>query len=110
MGYNGSAGPSGPQGATGFTGSHGSGLQITGYVGSSGGLPNGYTGSIGTVFASGDNGHLWIWGGINWVDLGAIGYTGSMPGGSGGSPNLDGGEPWTNYGGIASLCGGGVSV
>ena len=114
LGYAGSAGctgPQGPQGYTGYTGSQGTGLQISGYVGSSGALPIPYGGSIGTIYASGDNSHLWIWVGAMWVDLGAIGYTGSGGGGgTGGSPNLDGGEPWTNYGGIASICGGGVSV
>jgi hypothetical protein len=113
LGYAGSFGPQGPTGyygSTGYAGSQGSGLQITGYVGSSGGLPTPYCGSIGTIYATGDNSHLWIWVGANWVDLGAIGYTGSGGANTGGSPNLDGGEPWTNYGGIASICGGGVSV
>jgi hypothetical protein len=81
-------------------------------VGSSGGLPAPYCGSVGAIYATGNDGHLWIWTGAFWSDLGAIGYTGSMygGGGTGGSPNLDGGEPGTNYGGIASICGGGVSV
>ena len=114
LGYSGSVGPQGSAGyvgSTGYTGSQGTGLQISGYVGSSGGLPTPYGGSIGTIYATGDNAHLWIWVGANWVDLGAIGYTGSGGGaGMGGSPNLDGGEPGTNYGGITSICGGGVSV
>jgi hypothetical protein len=98
-------------GSRGYQGSVGTGLQISGYVGSSGGLPNPYVGSVGTIYATGNNNHLWIWIGNRWADLGAIGYTGSMiAGGGGGSPNLDGGEPGTNYGGIASICGGGVSV
>ena len=118
LGYAGSVGYQGSQGFkgdTGYTGSQGSGLQISGYVGSSGALPNPYGGSIGTIYASGDNSHLWIWVGAMWVDLGAIGYTGSYAGGGGGggmggSPNLDGGTPSSNYGGIASICGGGVSI
>ena len=37
------------------------------------------------------------------------GFTGSGgTGGIGGSPNLDGGEPDTNYGGISPIDGGGV--
>jgi Bacterial Ig domain/Putative Ig domain/Collagen triple helix repeat (20 copies) len=112
IGPTGPQGPAGYVGSTGYTGSQGTGLQISGYVGSSGGLPNPYCGSIGTIYTTGNNSHLWIWTGFMWVDLGAIGYTGSYSGGGGmgGSPNLDGGEPWTNYGGIASICGGGVSV
>jgi hypothetical protein len=92
-------------------GSVGQGLVISGYAGSVGGLPIPYCGPAGTIYAVGTCGALWLWAGAlppGWVSIGVI--SSGTGGGGGGSPNLDGGQPDSNYGGISSICGGGVSV
>ena len=126
IGFTGSAGTSGYIGSIGYTGSAGvgytgskgdpgSGLKIVGSVGSSGGLPYPYGGTVGDGYLTTNNGNLHVWINPTWLDVGQIrGYTGSAgagfsgSGGSGGSPNLDGGIPNTIYGGISPIDGGTV--
>ena len=105
----------GPQGTTGFTGSTGD----VGFVGSRG--FSGYTGSKGYTGSFGNTGFTGSQG-VGYTGSQGVGYTGSQgpqgiqgpPGingtGSGGSPNLDGGQPNSVYGGITPIDGGGVSI
>lgn len=81
IGYSGSQGYTGSQGDLGFTGSRGddgTSVKIVGGVTDSSQLPTPYNGDIGDGYISQDNGHLWIWNGSIWEDVGQIiGYTGS---------------------------------
>jgi len=122
IGFTGSIGYSGSIGFTGSKGDAGTSVQITGSATTVSTLPNPYTGAIGDGYLTQDDGHLHVWTGAIWVDVGVVrgpkgdtGYTGSGGSGGGGgiilggSPNLDGGYPDTNYGGITAIDGGGVS-
>lgn len=161
IGYTGSEGLTGFIGSQGYTGSKGAdgtSVKIIGSVQDYTYLPSPYLGDIGDGYISQDNGHLWIWDGTQWLDVGVIqgpmGYTGSGGGtsfrtikvngqadlipnvedtleivaGTGiliatsatSSPyktltistdittNIDGGNPFTVYGGIESFDGGGI--
>ena len=125
IGFTGSIGFSGSTGFTGSKGDPGTSVKITGFASTAANLPIPYTGDIGDGYLTQDDGHLHVWTGTSWIDVGEIrgpkgdtGFTGS--GGSGfigsgdivlgGSPNLDGGYPFTNYGGINAINGGGVSI
>jgi hypothetical protein len=107
LGFTGSVGYSGSQGDIGYTGSQGN-LGYTGSKGTDGtsvkivgststyaALPGSYLGDIGDGFITSDNGHLNIWAGMTWSDVGnivgpqgEIGYTGSI--GYAGSRGIDG--------------------
>ena len=115
LGYIGSRGFIGSLGPVGYTGSAGLGLKIVNSINTYTLLPNPYFGNIGDGYFIQTGGHVWVWIGTNWTDIGQlIGGGGGGGGGtgttyvSGGSPNLDGGYPFTKYGGIAPIDGGGV--
>jgi hypothetical protein len=114
LGYIGSIGFVGSLGPVGYTGSTGLGLKIVNSINTYTSLPNPYNGDIGDAYFVQIGGHVWIWIGTGWTDIGQLIGGGSGGGGtgttyvSGGSPNLDGGYPFTKYGGIAPIDGGGV--
>lgn len=120
LGYTGSRGYTGSQGNVGYTGSKGTdgtSVTIKGSASSSATLPNPYNGSTGDGYLTSNNGHLHVWSGSSWIDVGVIqgprGYTGSAGVGGGGAANfgnLDGGLPNSNYGGIQSIDAGGVTA
>jgi hypothetical protein len=62
-------GATGPSGATGPAGQS---IRVVGTVGTAANLPNPYTGAIGDGYFTTDTGHLWIWDGANWQDIGNI--------------------------------------
>ena len=92
-GYAGSAGATGFTGSVGFTGSQGpagTGITLLGSVNTSQDLPSDGTSDGSTLLVPGDayitadTGHLWIWNGSAWSDvgqftgeIGPVGYTGS---------------------------------
>jgi hypothetical protein len=103
IGFTGSQSYTGSQGDLGYTGSIGIGFTgsqsfVPGFVGSQGpkgdagtsvtivgsaanyaSLPAGYTGNIGDGYITTDNGHLNVWDGDSWTDVGQIiGFTGSL--------------------------------
>ena len=106
IGFAGSRGFDGSRGATGFCGSNGywGSIGATGYTGSRGdagtsvtilgsvsiaaalpGYPSSYTGAIGDGYIVTSTGHLFVWTGSAWSDVGLIvgpqgplGYTGSV--------------------------------
>lgn len=72
-GPTGPTGPSGPEGATGPTGptgAQGNGLDILGSVPTFGDLPGGAT--QGDIYHVQADGHLYLWDGSGWEDLGAL--------------------------------------
>jgi hypothetical protein len=87
--------------AVGYSGSRGlagTSVSIVGSVSTSALLPNPYTGNIGDGYITSDNGHLNVYNGVGWDDVGQIvgddgplGYTGSRGGGFVGSTGLRGG-------------------
>jgi hypothetical protein len=104
-------------GFTGSKGDAGSSVQITGSATSISTLPDPYLGNVGDGFLTQDDGHLHVWMGSSWLDVGVIrgpvGFTGSAGTGGGGGGgitfgNYDGGEPDSIYGGITPLDAGGV--
>jgi hypothetical protein len=122
IGFTGSIGFAGSQGEVGFVGSQGSpgtGLKITGSATTATELPESYVGDIGDGYLTEDNGHLHVWLGSSWLDVGPVrgpqGFTGSAGVGFTGSGgliafgNFDGGEPDSIYGGIAPIDAGGVT-
>jgi hypothetical protein len=118
IGYTGSFGYTGSLGRAGYTGSTGLGLKIVNSVNTYTSLPSPYNGAIGDAYFVQIGGHVWIWIGSGWTDIGQLIGGGSGGGSSGtgttyvsgGSPNLDGGYPFTKYGGIAPIDGGSVII
>lgn len=82
IGYTGSRGYTGSAGVDGYTGSKGddgTSVTIVGTVSSSSALPDPYNGNTGDGYITEDDGHLWVWNGSAWTDVGEIrGYTGSI--------------------------------
>ena len=76
QGLAGTNGPQGPQGATGPigpAGSDGTSVTIKGSVANAGLLPGGLgPGDAGDGYLTDDNGHLHVWSGVAWTDVGAI--------------------------------------
>lgn len=62
----GATGPAGPQGADGTS------VKIVGSVPTSGDLPDPYTGDLGDGYLTDDNGHLWVYNGAGWTDVGEV--------------------------------------
>jgi hypothetical protein len=81
IGYTGSAGFTGSEGYTGSKGEQGtpgSSVTIVASVDNATLLPLSYSGSIGDGYITRDDGHLHVWDGTEWDDVGQIvGYTGS---------------------------------
>lgn len=81
-GATGVAGPAGPQGATGAAGSAGpqgatgpagTSVTITGAVANAASLPTGLgVGNAGEGYITNDDGHLHVWSGSSWTDVGAV--------------------------------------
>ena len=82
IGYTGSRGYTGSAGIDGYTGSRGddgTSVTIVGTVATSSALPDPYNGNNGDGYLTEDDGHLWVWNGSVWTDVGEIrGYTGSI--------------------------------
>ena len=77
VGLRGQLGNSGATGGTGPTGPTGQSFRILGTVFNYAALSLNYTGNIGDGFILSSTGHLWIWDGVNWDDVGkVIGSTG----------------------------------
>ena len=81
-GSAGSAGPTGPTGSastvagpTGPTGAQGSGIAYKGTVADAAALPPSGN-AVGDAYVTEDNSHLWVWDGAQWVDNGAVSFTG----------------------------------
>lgn len=92
-GTNGATGATGPQGATGATGQDGTSVTIMGSVPTVANLPTGLTpGDAGQGYLTEDNGHLHVWNGTAWTDVGEIrgpqGFTG--PQGATGAAGVQG--------------------
>lgn len=74
----------GPTGATGPAGQDGTSVTITGSVASASALPTGLTLSdAGNGYLTNDNGHLHVWSGSAWTDVGEIRGPQGMTGASG---------------------------
>ncbi|MDF1696069.1 MAG: tail fiber domain-containing protein [Saprospiraceae bacterium] len=71
-GDQGEQGIKGDQGEQGFPGQDGAGVTIVGSVQTIGNLPNPYTGNIGDMFISQNDGHGHVWNGSNFDDIGEI--------------------------------------
>lgn len=71
-GNAGATGPTGSQGNQGPTGAAGTSVKIVSSVLTSGNLPVPYSGNIGDGYLVDADGHLYVWDGANWIDVGAI--------------------------------------
>ncbi|MBK8490381.1 MAG: tail fiber domain-containing protein [Saprospirales bacterium] len=72
QGPQGPQGEQGPEGPQGLQGPAGAGVQVMGSVASATSLDPNYTGAVGDMFISQDDGHGHVWNGSNWVDVGQI--------------------------------------
>lgn len=72
IGRDGASGIAGSTGVAGSSGANGTSVKIVGAVLTPGDLNPAYTGAIGDGFVSTDSGHLWIWNGTDWTDVGNI--------------------------------------
>lgn len=70
-GVQGSMGVQGPQGPRGCCGPPGVGIYLKGTVPTSADLPL-VCNQVGDAFVAEDSGHVWMWNGCKWVDLGNI--------------------------------------
>ena len=69
----GPTGPQGPQGNTGATGADGTSVTITGSVANASALPGGLgPADAGQGYITEDDGHLHVWSGTAWTDVGEI--------------------------------------
>ena len=71
-GPTGVTGLQGPTGATGPAGADGTSVNIVGGVDTEGSLDPSYGGSVGDGFITEDDGHLHVWNGATWDDVGPI--------------------------------------
>ena len=104
VGSDGATGPQGPQGATGVAGASGASITIIGSVVDPSYLDPSYSGSIGDGFITEDSGHLWVWNGTDWTDVGAItGPTGAT--GKAGATGFRGASGATGTQGASGISG-----
>jgi hypothetical protein len=97
-------GATGPAGVAGATGPAGGSVQIVGSVLTSDNLDPSYTGSISDGYIAEDTGHLWVWNGTDWLDVGNItGPTGQT--GATGATGAQGLRGATGYTGATGLTG-----
>jgi len=101
-GFAGSQGDIGYTGSRGFDGSRGADGSSVTIVGTTAtftllpGYPDSYIGDVGDGYLTQDDGHLWVWNGSVWTDVGQIrGYTGSE--GSQGFTGFDGSQGITGF-------------
>ena len=94
QGFVGSRGLLGYTGSRGEDGSDGESIKVVGSVPTSSGLDPAYTGAIGDGYVTADTGHLWVWDGATWIDVGQVrGYSGSIgPVGSRGATGFTGSQ------------------
>ena len=71
-GPTGATGLQGPTGVTGPAGADGTSVNIVGGVDTEGSLDPSYGGSVGDGFITEDDGHLHVWNGATWDDVGPI--------------------------------------
>lgn len=71
-GAKGDTGATGATGATGPTGPAGTSVTIVGAVANAAALNPAYGGSVGDGYITEDNGHLHIWNGATWDDVGEV--------------------------------------
>lgn len=72
-GADGAQGPEGPQGPAGADGADGTSVTITGsYTAASGTPPSQNGTSVGEGYINNTDGHLWVWDGSQWTDVGEI--------------------------------------
>lgn len=72
-GQQGSTGAQGPTGATGPAGNDGTSVTITGSVANAAALPSSFgPGDAGKGYLTQDNGHLHVWSGTAWTDVGQV--------------------------------------
>lgn len=71
QGPQGIQGPEGPEGPQGPAGVDGKSVKIVGSVATSSDLPASST-NAGDGYLTTDTGHLWVWSGTTWVDVGLI--------------------------------------
>ena len=104
VGSDGATGPQGPQGATGVAGASGASITIIGSVLDPSYLDPSYGGNIGDGFITEDSGHLWVWNGTDWTDVGAItGPTGAT--GKAGATGFRGASGATGTQGASGISG-----
>ncbi len=84
-GADGAPGAQGPQGPQGPAGPQGQGLTIVGSLPDAASLPQPYSGNTGDGYIVQNTGHLWIWDGSQWNDVGNI----SGPAGADGASAYD---------------------
>ena len=72
QGFTGSQGTQGYTGSQGVKGDTGTSVNLKGSVDSSSNLNPSYTGDIGDGYITTDTGHLWVWDGSVWIDVGNI--------------------------------------
>ncbi len=71
-GSNGSPGATGPKGDKGDKGDAGSGVKIIGSLATSANLPNPYSGAIGDMYITQNDGNGHVWTGTVWTNVGQI--------------------------------------
>jgi hypothetical protein len=72
QGIQGVTGPAGPTGPKGDKGDAGSGVKIVGSLASATALPSAYTGAVGDMYITQDNGNGHVWTGAAWTNIGQI--------------------------------------
>lgn len=70
QGATGPQGPTGPQGIQGPTGPVGNSFTLLGQVPTSANLPTGA--AVGAAYQTANTGHVWVWNGSVWQDLGPL--------------------------------------